>query len=227
MENLPLYVYLVFGLTFLLGIAIFYKATNYSKPFLVMVSLWTLFQIILSFSGFYQKADTFPPRFMLLLLPPVLFVLYRFNTVKGKAFIDGLDIKALTLYSVIRIPVEIVLFWLFVSHTIPELMTFEGRNFDILSGISAPIIYYFAFVNKQLNRNLLLFWNFVCLGLLANIVINALLSIPSAVQQFAFEQPNIAVGYFPFVLLPSVLVPLALLSNLASIRQLLNGKAVL
>jgi len=33
-------------------------------------------------------------------------------------------------------------------------------------------------------------WNFVCLGLLLNIVINALLSLPSAFQQFAFDQPN-------------------------------------
>jgi hypothetical protein len=41
-------------------------------------------------------------------------------------------------------------------------------------------------------------------------------------QQFAFDQPNIAVLYFPFIWLPSCVVPLVLLSHLAAIRQLSN-----
>jgi hypothetical protein len=41
-------------------------------------------------------------------------------------------------------------------------------------------------------------------------------------QQFAITQPNIAVQYFPFNWLPSVVVPLVLFSHLASIQQLLN-----
>jgi hypothetical protein len=62
------------------------------------------------------------------------------------------------------------------------------------------------------------------LGLLINIVVNAALSAPSVVQQFAFEQPNIAILYFPFNLLPAVIVPLVLFSHLAAIRQLLRYK---
>jgi hypothetical protein len=41
------------------------------------------------------------------------------------------------------------------------------------------------------------------------------------VNGFAFDQPNIAVLYFPFNWLPSCIVPLVLLSHLAAIRQLL------
>jgi hypothetical protein len=118
--------------------------------------------------------------------------------------------------------VEIVLFFLFTYKTVPELMTFEGRNFDILSGITAPVIFYFAFIRQQLNRQILLIWNFICLGLLVNIVTNAILSAPFPFQQFAFDQPNIAVLYFPFIWLPCCVVPLVLLSHLAAIRQLLN-----
>ncbi len=149
-----------------------------------------------------------------------------FNTAKGKAMLDHLDIKTLTLFSVIRIPVEIVLFFLFEHQTIPQLMTFEGRNFDILSGLSAPIIYYVCFMRQKINKNILLIWNIACLALLLNIVINAILSIPSSFQLFAFDQPNIAIAYFPFVLLPAYLVPLVLLSHLASIRQILLNKGI-
>lgn len=94
-------------------------------------------------------------------------------------------------------------------------MTFEGRNFDILSGLTAPIIFYFGFVTKQLDRKVILIWNFICLALLINIVVVAILSAPFPFQQFAFDQPNIAVLYFPFNWLPSCVVPLVLLSHLS------------
>ncbi len=226
MENLPLYIYFVFGLTTVAGILIFYKATSYSKSFLIVVSMWILFQTALSLSGFYKTSNTIPPRFLLLILPPVLLIIICFTTAKGKALIGRLDISTLTFFSIIRIPVEIVLFWLYTHKGIPQLMTFEGRNFDILLGLSAPIIYYFGFINRKLSQHIILSWNIICLILLLNIVINALLSIPGITQQFAFDQPNIAIGYFPFVLLPSCLVPLVLFSHLASIRQILLSKKI-
>jgi hypothetical protein len=65
-----------------------------------------------------------------------------------------------------------------------------------------------------------LLWNFICLGLLVNIIVNAVLSAPFPFQQFGFSQPNIAVLYFPYVWLPCGIVPLVLLSHLAVIRQL-------
>jgi hypothetical protein len=128
----------------------------------------------------------------------------------------------LTLLHVIRIPVELVLFWLFVRHTVPEAMTFHGRNFDILSGISAPFIYYFGFVKKRLSNKVIIAWNLICLALLLNVVSAAVLSLPDRFAQFGFEQPNIALGYFPFVLLPAGLVPLVMLSTVAAIKQLLK-----
>lgn len=137
---------------------------------------------------------------------------------------DQLNIKTLTLLHTIRIPVELVLFWLFMHKAIPELMTFEGRNFDILSGITAPIVYYFVFIKKKTNTKFLVFWNFICLGLVITIAINAVLSLPTPFQQFAFEQPNVALLQFPFTLLPSVLVPMVVFSHLASIRQLVLQK---
>ena len=99
-------------------------------------------------------------------------------------------------------------------------MTFEGRNFDILAGITAPLIAWLAFRGGKINRPLLIVWNIFALILLINIVVNAVLSFPSPFQQFAFEQPNLAVLYFPFQWLPSVIVPIVLFSHLASLWQL-------
>ena len=224
MENLPAFISIVFGLTTLLTVGLFYKATNNSKLTLVILLIWLAVQAVIGLSGFYTVTDTIPPRFLLLVVPPILLIIGLFTTSSGRQYIDSLDIKTLTILHTIRIPVEVVLFWLFVNKTVPELMTFEGRNFDIISGLTAPAIFYFGFIKNQIDKKLILVWNFICLGLLLNIVVNAVLSAPFPFQKFAFDQPNIAVLYFPFNWLPCCVVPLVLLSHLATIRQLLNDE---
>lgn len=219
MENLPLYVPITFGLTVLLALYLFYRATQSASVGLILLG-WIAVQTALGLSGFYQVVNPTPPRFPLLLLPPLLTIITVMSTKRGQRLIDGLDLRLLTLFHVVRLPVEVVLFWLFVQGAVPQLMTFEGRNYDILSGLSAPVVYYFGFVRKRLSRTALIIWNVVCLGLVVNVAINGLLSARTPFQQFAFEQPNIALAHFPFVLLPALLVPMVIFAHLAAIRQL-------
>ncbi len=222
MENLPFYIPLIFVLTTALTILLFYSATPRSIPAIVLILILLGVQAAIARTGFFTNTNTIPPRFILLAGPPLLIIITLFFTERGRKFLDSLDLGALTILHTIRIPVELVLFWLFLNEAVPELMTFEGRNFDILSGLTAPLIYYFGFVKKKLSPQIILIWNLICLGLLFNIVINAVLSAPTPFQQFAFDQPNIAILYFPFVWLPGIIVPLVLLSHLAAIRQLLR-----
>lgn len=224
MQNLPIFIPILFVFTTLLSVALFYKASNQSLRTLLLLIIWLTIQAIIGLSGFYTIENTLPPRFIGLVLPPFLLILGLFLTQKGREYIDSLDIKTLTLFHFIRFFVEIVLFQLSIYKVVPDLMTFEGRNFDILAGITAPFVYYFGFIKNQLSRKVLLAWNIVCVFLLLNIVINAILSAPTQFQQFAFEQPNIAVLYFPYLWLPCCLVPLVLFSHLATIRHLRNGK---
>lgn len=225
MEDLPIYISIFFILTTFLSVWLFYRASSNSKMVLIILLVWLAIQAKISISGFYKVANIFPVRFLLLMIPPVLLILSLFITTKGRQFMDSLEIKSLTLLHVVRVPVEIVLFFLFLNKVVPKLMTFEGRNFDILAGLTAPVIYYWGFIKKQLSRKLILIWNFICLLLLLNIVINAVLSAPLPFQKFAFDQPNIAILYFPFNWLPSCIVPLVLFSHLVSIRQLMGSKS--
>ena len=224
MQNLPIFIPLLFGLTTLFSLGIFYKASHKSKNTLIILIVWLIIQAIIGLSGFYTVENTLPPRFIGLVLPPFFLILVLFLTQKGREYIDSLDTKTLIFFHFIRFFVEIVLFQLSIYKVVPDLMTFEGRNFDILAGITAPFVYYFGFVQNQLSRKMILAWNIVGVFLLLNIVINAILSAPTQFQQFAFEQPNIAVLYFPYLWLPCCLVPLVLFSHLATIRHLRNGK---
>jgi hypothetical protein len=223
LTDLPPYIVIIFLLTVALTFFLFISAAKNKGAISLILLAWLALTGVLSYNGVFQNTSAVPPRLMLLMVPAIVFIVLLLATKKGKLFTDSLDLKKLTLLHTIRIPVEIVLFLLSTQKLVPELMTFAGRNFDILSGITAPVIYFLCFSNAQLkNRTLLLAWNFICLGLLLNIIINALLSAPFPFQQFAFDQPNIAVLYFPFTWLPCFIVIIVLFSHLAAIRQLLK-----
>ena len=232
-EKLPMYISLIFGLTTLATLLLFIWTIRHSNsettrkraiPIFIGLIIWLVIQAVLTLKNYYNTDTNYlPPKIMLFgILPTILAIISLFGTQKGREFIDSLSLKNLTYLNVVRIPVEIVLFWLFLNKTIPELMTFEGRNFDIIAGITAPFIAYFGLAKNKLNRQIILIWNFICLGLLINIVVNALFSAPSPLQKFAFEQPNIAILNFPFSWLPTFIVPIVLFGHLTSVRQLLK-----
>ena len=222
MQHLPTYVYITFCATAIFAIWLFCKATNYSKSFLIVLLTWTAVQSALGIAAFYSDPKTMTGRFPLLIAPALLFLVSSLITKNGRAFLDSLNLPTLTIFHIIRIPVELVLSWLFLNQLVPEAMTFHGRNFDILSGISAPVIYYFGFVKKTLSKKVIIAWNLICLALLLNVVAAAVLSLPARFTQYGFERPNTALGYFPFVLLPAVLVPLVMVATVAAIKQLLK-----
>lgn len=222
MGNLPIYISLLFGLTVIGTIIWFYLASK-SKSFLLLAIGWTILQIALGLSGIYQNIEAMPPKMMLFgIFPTLIFIGLTFVTRKGKVFIDQIDLKTLTYFHSIRIPVEIVLAFLYYQGVVSVYMTFEGTNFDLFSGISAPIISYLAFRSTKVKNKLLFWWNIICLILLLNVVITAIFAFPSPLQKLAFDQPNLAVLYFPFNLLPTVVVPLVLFGHLVAIRQLMK-----
>jgi hypothetical protein len=222
MNQLPFYVPAVFILATFLTIYLFYKASKGNMKLLMIIAAWMTIQSAIAATGFFTVENSLPPRFLLLIIIPVIAIIITFSTTKGKSFIGGFDVKRLTLLHSIRIAIEIVLFWLFLNKAMPQLMTFEGRNFDLISGITAPLIYYFGFVKEKIGTKTILAWNFICLAILLFTVGNAVLSAPTPLQQFAFDQPTIAVFYFPFVWLPGVVVPIVIFSHVVTIRLLLK-----
>ena len=143
----------------------------------------------------------------------------------GRRRLNDLDVARLTLLHVVRLPVELVLFALSMYMAVPELMTFTGGNWDILSGITAVPVWYFGHRLRVLPRAVLIAWNLVCLGLLFHVVIDAVLAAPFPFQQHAFDQPNVAVLFFPYIWLPALVVPLVLCAHLVALRALLRKKS--
>jgi hypothetical protein len=224
LTNLPDSAVIIFLLTVILTFLLFVNAVKNKATVAIVLVIWLAVTGVLSFKEVFQNTSTIPPRLMMGIAPAAFFIILLLVTKGGRRFTDSIDLKKLTLVHIVRVPVEVTLFMLSTHKLIPELMTFAGRNLDILSGITAPIMYLVCFRGSVVkNRKLLLVWNFICLGLLLNIVINAILAAPFPFQQFAFDQPNIAILYFPFTWLPFFIVMIVLYSHLAAIRQLIRN----
>lgn len=210
----PTYLQISFILVSALSIFGLYFATK-NKRIALTFSIWMAVLLVISSTSFLDKTDTIPPRFLVVIGPAILISILTMRWLKSAE----VNLNWLIAIHILRIPVEIVLHELYGYSLIPKSMTYEGWNFDILSGISAiPIL--FLNRSEKIIKKSLLFWNYGALLLLALIVIPAILSTPSPIQQFAFDQPNIGVLKFPYVLLPGVVVPIVLISHLKMIAYL-------
>ncbi len=229
MDNVPTYVPIVFILTTFATAAFLTQAVRTvgtrslpSQILIFLIPLWLIFQAVISIGGFYLNETTVPPRVALFaVLPAVLMIVVYFIFFRS-SFIERIPLRLLTSIHVVRIPVELTLYWLAAGKQIPQVMTFEGRNFDIVSGVLAIVLYFAAFRGGNANRWMLIAFNVIGLVLLANIVSIAILALPSPIQQIAFDQPNRAVMYFPYLWLPAIIVPSVLFAHLVAVWKLVS-----
>jgi hypothetical protein len=220
----PTYLQIGFVLITVVTVFLFLKSVAFKRPAILIVLVLLAVQSILSLSGFFLATDSLPPRFLAVLLPSVIAVILAFTTQRGKTVLDAVNPETYTYLFTIRVAVEFVILGLVIHKAMPESMSFEGRNFDILSGLSAPFIAYYGFRKKQIGTKALMAWNVVALLLVIQVVTTGILSIPSPIQQLSFDQPNLAVLYFPYVLLPGIVVPIVIFGHLAILRKLTRSK---
>lgn len=232
MDQVPAFVSVVFMVTTFIAVGIFLfavrstRADSFASRFLLfIVPFWLILQFVVASSGFYLNTASLPPRLFVFGFAPALLLIIGLFFFARSTIVAALPLTLLTIIHVIRIPVELTLAWLAEARAVPEIMTFHGTNLDILSGITAPLAFYFANKKTPISRVVLILWNFAALALVLNIVITAILCVPSPIQRLAFDQPNIAVLYFPYVWLPAVVVPIVFFSHFASLYKLLIRRA--
>ncbi len=222
-ENLPNWINWLFLLTGVLTIGFFHYANGKPKKMTFLIIIWSLIQSFLSFTGFYEKTNLIPPRFLFVLIPIFITLMYGLTKKPLSWIIENKNIKFSTFIHTVRFPVEIVLLYLFLYNMMPKLMTFEGRNFDILAGITAPII-GILFLKKSIGRNALIVWNVIGLFLILFVFANEILSSELPIQIFGFEQPTKAPNYFSYILLPATVVPIVIYSHITDIVKLRKEK---
>ncbi|MEQ8556107.1 MAG: hypothetical protein RLQ12_13525 [Cyclobacteriaceae bacterium] len=233
MEEIPPYINLVFVATTFatFGFAVYSVKTSFGKEksnfpiaYGIFLIVWLCLTGILANKLFFYDLDFFPPKIFLFVAFFLITSLTPLFTNRGRSMIRNMPITSLTYLHIIRVPVEIVLWWLFLEGKVPEDMTFEGVNYDILSGITAPFAALFLVGGKTKFRIGAIIWNFIAIGLLFNVVIRAIMATPFFYDSSIFDAPNVAVLYAPFVWLPTFIVPLVLTAHIFSLYQLFTEK---
>jgi hypothetical protein len=199
-----------------------FNVTHRKKIFLGTIAgllIWIFFVSFWSVGGKMGDFDMFPLNVMPILAVPFITILIITFSKTFKEIIIHIPQQNIIRLQSFRIFVEILLWALFITNLAPIQMTFEGLNFDILSGISAPVIAYLI-SKRSISKTGIVIWNLVCLGLLINIVTVAIISMPTPLRIFMNDPSNTIVTQFPISFLPGLLVPFAYSLHFFSLRQL-------
>jgi hypothetical protein len=121
-----------------------------------------------------------------------------------------------------RIPIELLLATLGTRRLLAIEMTYYGRNFDVLEGITAvALAIWLKRCDENSLRHVVLVWNLTGLSLVTVVLVHGLLSVPYPSQLLHLSVPTFIIAYFPAVWLLTVLVPMAYLLHLVSIKRCL------
>jgi hypothetical protein len=220
MDRGPVYLAILFSL--LVG-ALQGELTRRSKSLGTALLVWLAITGVLSSTDYIHDFTRTPPRllfiiglsFLLTFLASSSSAASRLISIPGLAWLIGLQ--------AFRVGVEIFLYLGFRAGMVPVQMTFEGRNWDVLTGLTAvPMAWLVA--KQKAPRWLIYTWNFAGLALLWNIVAVAVLSMPTPLQRFHNEPANTFVAYFPYIWLPTYLVQVAWLSHVLIYRGMRQSK---
>ena len=222
-------------LVILIGLRIALKRTGWPKNkqrkiFLgttFFVAGWVILLSVLSVKGLFADFSTFPPKPALAMLIPLPVLLIISFSKTGTELLKTIPRHWFVFMQTFRIAVELLLLMAFIGGKLPVQMTLEGRNFDIVSGILALPVGYLLAKGKTVAPKLAIAYNIIGILLLLNILVIAVLSMPTPIRYFMNEPANTLVAQFPFILLPGVLVPIAYAMHIFSLRQLLSEHRVL
>ncbi|MFN3667417.1 MAG: hypothetical protein ACK4S0_14725 [Sediminibacterium sp.] len=205
---------------FLMVIALLRYAENPKKQirdYLLIGFFWLIYLLLISKAGVLNNFGL-PPRVPLLLVFPTVIASIVFTGRKSfRNILEQVPLHLPVFFTSFRIFVEVLIYGAYLNGVFPQRVTFEGLNYDIFVGLSALPVGAFL-VKKKLPLQALWLWNIISLMVLA-ITVYAFVStyyftdhLPST-SKTAFVQ-------FPYLLLASVLLPIAVFLHVFSLRQI-------
>jgi hypothetical protein len=190
------------------------------KAFLLSVlgvGTWLMLTGALAASGYLLRFDLTPPP------PAVLFFLtFAMGVGLGTSRVGLRTAQAIPLHWLVlsqcfRLPLELIMHQAAVEGTMPNVMSFSGYNFDIVTGITSLIVAWW--LKRGGSIEIARWWNRLGSALLTVIIMIAFLASPM-VRAFGNDQVNIWVFYVPFVWLPTILVVFAIFGHIVIYRRL-------
>ena len=164
-----------------------------------------------------------PPTMLIAILLSIALAIGLALSPLGRRIAIGLPVVALVSYQGFRVVVELLMHRAYTEGLMPVQMSYSGRNFDIITGVTALALGAWLATGRS-SRGLLVTWNTLGVLLLANILGVALLSAPTPMRRFMNEPANVWITNAPWVWLPTVMVFAAVFGHVAVYRRLADTR---
>ena len=181
------------------------------------LAVWLALTAFLARVGVLSQWTARPPGLPLVAGGGLLLAFLLRRTATFRALLDSTPASWPIGLQVFRVGVELILFDLHASGRVPVQVTFAGRNLDILIGLTAPLVAWWV-ARRRASAWLVLGWNVLGLGMLANTVAVVVTSTPGPMNLWP-GAPFTEILRWPLVWVPAFLAPLAVLLHVASLRQ--------
>jgi len=212
----PVYLTILFSL--IVG-AVQGELTRRSKQVGSVFFAWLAVTGVLAYTAKLHDFSQRPPRLMVLVGLAFVGVYFASYFPAFSKLIERPGLAWLIGLQVFRVAVEIFLDLGYRAGFVPVQMTLEGRNFDVVTGLTALPMAWLVTKNKA-PKWLIYAWNTMGLALLLNVMTIAVLSMPTPLRHFQNEPANTFVAYFPYLWLPAYLVQVAWMSHLLIFRAM-------
>ena len=192
----------------------------------LVLLIWFAIAIFLAVNGAYSvAADSLPTIQFGLLIPVIVGLALLFSSATMARVLAAVPMQWLVGIQLYRIIGGVfVVLWL--AGSIPGLFALPAGIGDVAVGVMAPFVAARYARNAGQGRNAVVWWNAFGLFDLVVALTLGLLTSPSPLQLFAFEQPNIIISGFPLILIPTFLVPLSILLHITVWIKLAREKEV-
>jgi hypothetical protein len=177
---------------------------------------WMTATWIAASSGVLRQWEATPPPIAVLVAGIVALSVAIAFSPYGTRLATGVPIALLIALQGFRLPLEVAMHAMYERGVMPVQMSYSGRNFDIITGVSAFLVAWLV-AQGYGGRLLITIWNLLGLALLVNVVTIAILSTPRF-RFFGDDHLNVWITYPPFVWLPAVMVVAALAGHLLVFR---------
>lgn len=194
------------------------KARKAWNRLFMAIALFLLGVSFLGMKGFFSIVS-FPPRFPVIFIPSLIFMFYVIflKVSGGLSFLKDISAAGLVVVQFYRFVLEFVVLALYRQEVVPKEITYQGRSFDILVGISSLVVGYLLYKKVPYAERVGIFFNLFGLASLVNIIFIAASSFPSPFRMFA---TNYLPTFFPGILIPAFIAPFALFMHILSLKQL-------
>ena len=164
------------------------------------------------------RFDTTPPTMMLVIAAVLIVTVSLAASSFGRRLATGLPLWILVGAQAFRLPLELMMHRAFEVGLMPIQMSYSGSNFDIVTGALAVVVAPLVATGRA-DLRIVRGWNYLGTLLLCNIIVIAVLSTPTPWRVFTAVPANTWITAAPYVWLPAVMVPFAILGHIVIYRR--------